>query len=738
MQFQDIHSVAAPLPKELLSFFSTENKNAQYAVNGLQYYFPLLDFVQRKKESNHQNIQNTDQPSTWKCKYTLVDINTPSKANSKASVYSPASKLFKGTLRDVATNECQKDIPLFLKFTHVIDPHALVRGHYPDPRAPHISNPRMHKLHHKLSFPFNTAYVDSLASYITGQLVSENTSPHFPNVYGIYHGAAKQHCIEFTEEYRDYCKKKVFQDGLTQNKYMVLKDTADPEKEDEDGFSLETVMQQLSLADKDTTPETTKGTKETTQNVSIDTPYDTDTDNDADNDNTDADNDVENEADNEADHDADNDADHEADHEADNEEDSNSSTDDDTECEGIQELLCLGTLETLELPSRCYSDDEEGGHDMHLRYLQMFNTPVQIVAMEAFSCTMDAVLKKEYSKLRSLRAVMNCDQSYSAQSCWNTWRWYTYQKHFDKKWVGLLLQVCLALVSAQHRCNLVHNDLHTQNVMLAPTKDEFLYYRSYSHYYKVPTHGYVVKIIDMGRATFEIGKTLFMGDVFKRHGEAGEQYTYPHSHYRNNTAAEVKPNKGFDLARLSCSFLDEIYRPGEQPKNDLSSPAQIYAGQSRTTSELFNLLCEWITDKFGKPVNRFQNFDLYKMLARRMTCTTPLYQLRRPHFATYRTSKAEYDVAKTAHPTCCYHITPRPTTDRKQQRQQKSAYHRTNTNPSFLNESESDGDRDDTYFNTLVDSSDEEDFLQQVRTTDASAILHVSPITDLSQLELAS
>ena len=56
------------------------------------------------------------------------------------------------------------------------------------------------------------------------------------------------------------------------------------------------------------------------------------------------------------------------------------------------------------------------------------------------------------------------------------------------------------------------------------------------------------------------------------------------------------------------------------------------------------MLCEWITDCGDEPVNRFENFDLYKQIARRMRRTAPLDQLRRPHFSGFEVA---HDVEKT-------------------------------------------------------------------------------------------
>ena len=107
------------------------------------------------------------------------------------------------------------------------------------------------------------------------------------------------------------------------------------------------------------------------------------------------------------------------------------------------------------------------------------------------------------------------------------------------------------------------------------------------------------------------------------------------------------PNPAFDLARLACSLLDEFYQ-GTSP-NSVAIPSvadstsdvarayaeHLYDRQAPTVSAFYNMLCEWITDGDRAPINRFDNFDLYKQIARRMRRTVPKHQLQRPHFAQY-------------------------------------------------------------------------------------------------------
>ena len=66
--------------------------------------------------------------------------------------------------------------------------------------------------------------------------------------------------------------------------------------------------------------------------------------------------------------------------------------------------------------------------------------------------------------------------------------------------------------------------------MYCKTDKTFLYYNFNNIYYKVPTYGYIFKIIDFGRAIFSFHNKLFFNDTFDKHGEAEGQYSYPIQH----------------------------------------------------------------------------------------------------------------------------------------------------------------------------------------------------------------
>ena len=120
-----------------------------------------------------------------------------------------------------------------------------------------------------------------------------------------------------------------------------------------------------------------------------------------------------------------------------------------------------------------------------------------------------------------------------------------------KSWI---FQICAGLSCANTEIEFVHNDLHIQNVMGVVTKDEYIYYKLDTMYYKVPTFGYVMKIIDYGRSTFTLNGKQYMGDIFDEDGEAGGQYTTTSS----QTTKEITPHPGFDLARFACSFVEDL------------------------------------------------------------------------------------------------------------------------------------------------------------------------------------
>jgi hypothetical protein len=173
-----------------------------------------------------------------------------------------------------------------------------------------------------------------------------------------------------------------------------------------------------------------------------------------------------------------------------------------------------------------------------------------------------------------------------------------------------------ALAYAQRNYSFTHNDLHSNNVMYIPTDKEYLYYNCAGSFYRVPTYGYLIKIIDFERGIGSVRvmgmkePKLFMSDHFAVDEEAGGQYNFEPWYLPKHP--EIKPNPSFDLARLATSMFWDLFPEGPQCleyRNNM----------------VFKFFMKWLTLDDGTSVmfkdddpehDRYHGFYLYKAIAR--------------------------------------------------------------------------------------------------------------------------
>lgn len=185
------------------------------------------------------------------------------------------------------------------------------------------------------------------------------------------------------------------------------------------------------------------------------------------------------------------------------------------------------------------------------------------------------------------------------------------EKHFA--WIA---QIIFALAYAQRNFAFTHNDLHGNNVMFKKTDKEFLYYFHAGITYKVPTYGYIMKIIDFDRGIGSIRLAgmkepkLFMSDQLASSEEAGGQYNC--QPFFTEKYKIIKPNPSFDLVRLATSLFWDIFPEGPKYEEYQDQP-------------LFKLFIKWMTledntsvlfFKKNPKVDRYIGFSLYKAIAR--------------------------------------------------------------------------------------------------------------------------
>lgn len=608
-------------------------KEGPLKITQLASDFPLKPLI-AASEHKHSRLNAIDTSQ-----YPNVEATKP---------YSPKFKRYAGVVQ--SDTQETRQVPVFFKLTGILDANSLVSGKYHN----ESSGDSTYERHKKESFRQNTAYTDSLASYLTSTLVEDGTCPHFPRVYGVYKGIAEKHYVEFTEEYYDFRRHTPFKKGVKEELWRMVPQLGDVSEEDgydsdmsfdDDDCQLEKILQafgknpfeqdESTLSDDDTSSiSSSVHSNDEHRFVDVDTCTTVGQD------------------------------DLETIVTTDNCVVKNELPSELTCTDLLDNPSFLTNLESVDAPLAPTHDAEFNHQPL---YLEMKNVPVQVVAMEAFEHVMEDHLRKDFAEIRRCELLLAREDEgkFTTNVCAYHWllKWKT--NCIERKWIALLCQVCMALVVMQHRYSMVHNDLHAQNILMQETSLTHLLYRVDGIYYRVPTYGYIIKIIDMGRTTFQLQNTVYMPDVFQPKGEAGEQYTYVHADELGCATgtegeSDISPNPAFDLSRLACSLIDEFYGGANlysSNPNSVSLPADaisdkceeseddwLFVGQKRTVSPLFNMLCEWIADRYNEPVNRYDNFDLYKKIARQMHKTLPIAQLKRPHFAQFETTDNQVKV----------------------------------------------------------------------------------------------
>jgi hypothetical protein len=183
-----------------------------------------------------------------------------------------------------------------------------------------------------------------------------------------------------------------------------------------------------------------------------------------------------------------------------------------------------------------------------------------------------------------------------------------------EKHAAWVAQLTFALAYAQRMFGLTHNDLHGNNVMYVKTDQEFMYYNYGGQCYRVPTYGYLIKVIDFDRAIVSVRlpgmkePRTFVSSQFHQDEEAAGQYNLDPFHVR--THPHIHPNASFDLARFATSVFWDLFPKG--PDHEYTHP-------------LFDVFKQWMTAQDGTSVmfrkkrdnhDRYHGFHLYKAIAR--------------------------------------------------------------------------------------------------------------------------
>ena len=246
-----------------------------------------------------------------------------------------------------------------------------------------------------------------------------------------------------------------------------------------------------------------------------------------------------------------------------------------------------------------YEDSDESSECENIM-VSINNFPIQIIALENCDNTLDKLFVEDKLSQEEL-------------SC-------------------IVVQILMMLITYQKLFKLTHNDLHTNNIMYIETERRFLYYKINNKHYKIRTFGKIFKIIDFGRAIYYYKNNLICSDSFHKDGDAATQYNF--GPYFNDKKSIIEPNFSFDLCRLGCSIYDFIIEKYDSLK-DIKSP-------------IHKIIMNWCVDDDKRNIlyknnddERYPDFKLYKMIARKVHNHIPLDELNHKHFEAFVVPKKE-------------------------------------------------------------------------------------------------
>lgn len=566
-----------------------KNLNNILEIYNLQSYFPILDdyFNFYNKSSKH---------FTLRTRWRISDLGDQQHAKNDGYI----KHIFNCNLVNCITKK-KEQRQVFIKILPLLNVlHYLTNTCNLDSSL--LPNKYNYLSQKKINNPNNNAYIDVFFSYLASNLTETGACPTFPLFYGTYSGIKENYKFDITEDFDDLINNQSFQSGLG-NEYIL------EEMEFEKNLTVNTELlttecniDYTSLDDNTLVQHTEANNKLNDYN-----------------------------ADNRSDDDSDNEFIRNA-----------GSLADIVTDRQIEDLITDNLQEEAVTNLDILSETDESNIDSHSDSDDEFN--------EIFKYG----LKK--SSLSDIK-VIDCDDNLSDISatseksnvmhCVNIRQFpiqlnllekldYTLDHYIDNsinkkiskyEWKSILFQICFGLAVGQRKFNFIHNDLHSSNIMFKETELEYLYFKVFNKYYKVPTFGKITKIIDFGRATFKVNNKIYFSDVFKKNEDAGGQYTYPYQNSLKN--CKIPPNKSFDLSRLATTIIQRFDNCDES-----------YSG-------IVELLKCWTTDKYGNDLmNLEEDFSLYKVIAKNAQSANPIKQFNKTIWNNFIVDKNTIDSSK--------------------------------------------------------------------------------------------
>jgi hypothetical protein len=612
-----------------------ENIEQHFNLKNFQTYFPSMIYWE-----DFENNTYSKQLFTLDSKYQLDKLERKSdkseseldflgyitKKNTKVSKSNQTDEETKTDVVDElnSNNSCNRTKhEIHFKINPLLEPIGVMMNEYQLESNGLMPSVFDYLTNKKINSPHNFSYVETLFAYLASSLVEKGKCPSFPYFYGSYLGVMDKFKTNISEEYHSLKKSSWFNENnntlFSINKVSVEEELnnihcepidLEEQKNKDDTIGVESI--DFDLIDMESS---NKNKKKQCNSLNNEVESEAEAEEitnlkELDSLNLELDKDKEEEKEEEAEEEEKEEKEEEKEEEDDKEEkeeDEEESEWEDYESEEGSEEEGSEEEGSEEEDSEEEDSEEEGSEEEGSEegsdddgddesdifeelddadyYASFNNFPVQLIAMEKMSMTLSELLKKK--------------------------------KINDQEWLAILFQVIFGLSVAQKNFNFTHNDLHSDNIMLKPTKIPYLYFHINKTYFRIPTFGKITKIIDFARAVFKVDEYRFFSDVFKKEGDADGQYTYP---YTSSTKIKYSPNYSFDLSYLAITIAEHF----------------------EEKSPIFKLIDKWTTDKYNNDLKTHEvNFDLYIKIAHNMTNAIPLKQIEDDLFKQFIIKKSE-------------------------------------------------------------------------------------------------
>lgn len=553
-------------------------ENGPFKIREIQTYYPIMDnyhFI----SSKNMNYSNLEFKNRYKLK-KIFNHENDEKYNFKTN------KIYNALIYDYLTRKhIKKDI--FFKINSILNPITFIMDKYSfekNTNLPFYRKNHMKRIN-KLLNKNNSAYIDSFCTFICGKIVDNNLCPNFPKYFGSYCGIMDNYWFDMTDEYEIYSEKDWFQKYLKEGKFEIHKVNKSDYSNIKNSLlniDKDVFLDENNLIDKDFVNNLESFNLENynfdINSKSSNSSNDNSFDNDNDNDNKSINEIIINNSNIGLEHNL---------------------------IDSISDLSCTSV-----------SNNSMSCEPELIIYGIIKKIPINLIITECLEGTLEEILskdKKEFQNEGFFEDIYSTDKF----------------KKVEIRWISYMWQISFALAIAQKYIKFTHNDLHSNNIMYSKTHLKYLYYNFNNKFYRVPTNGYILKIIDFGRAVFKLNNKIYFSDVFEYDGDAGEQYSYPFE--KSKMDNDVYPNMSFDLSRLSSSIFDDLF-PFHPNSNENDS-------DNHLDNDLHSLLLSWITDKHGNLVTRFDDFNLYKNIARDVNSAVPKEQLEKDIFKIFEIDK---------------------------------------------------------------------------------------------------